>query len=436
MAGVSDDELATQGPWPAGVDNVSKEQALQRDENGKPIALREAVNVDLDATGRPQRRSGYETQVAQPTHSLHATSEFLFAVVEGALQAYSDGETLSLAATIRAGLGDRFVSYADHDDDTYWSNGVVSGRIDANLSGRVFWLDTPDPPVVSVAANGALAAGSYEVSITVTDVDGRESGASSAVMINVPVNGGIALVLPAVPAEAAQWRIFVSAPDGDVLYHAADVPIAASSVQIGHGPRGAALKTAWLFPLLPSEILRHWNGRLLGASGNVLVWSEAYRIGLMHADNHMRIGERITLMEPVGEGGDGAGVFVADHKRTYFLSGGDPKNWAQVIRYSHPAVPGTSLTVPGNVFGLETTSPVAFWLASNGVFCIGLPGGQVQPLRETTLALPVDSERGASGFFAFDGIRQIVTSVLAGGDNPMALGDSASATIRRNGVTL
>lgn len=437
MAGVREDELKQVGPFPDGVNNVADLKAFPRDENGNLRAARELVNVDLDAAGRPRRKRGQSVLDDTPHHSLHNTGLHLLAMRGPDLVAYDDfGAGLELVATLIPGLGDRFVSYATDDFETYWSNDSRNGRLDADLQLAPFWIDTPAEPLLTADPNGGLAAGSYEVSLTVVDASGRESGASAPVLITLTTGQGIALALPAPPAGAVRWRVYRSTPDGEVLYRVADAPIAVTGILLGHTDTGAKLETAYLFPMPPCAVLRYGHGRLLGLAGNVLHWSEPYRLGLMHDENHLVLGNQGTLLEAVGEGGEGGGWFVADHKRTYWLAGSDPKQWRQVIRYPHAAVPGTSLTLPGTVFGLDIEEPVAFWLAANGVFCLGLPGGVVKPLRENELALPLDSERGAVGFFMFDGIRQIVTSVLAGAENPMGVRDSAALEVRRNGIPL
>ena len=65
------------------------------------------------------------------------------------------------------------------------------------------------------------------------------------------------------------------------------------------------------------------------------------------------------------------------------------------------------------------------------VSCIGLPGGQLIPLREDALALPVDAERGATGLMLFDGIRQLLTTTVSASSNLGKAGDSIEATVTR-----
>jgi hypothetical protein len=427
------------GRFPAGINNVAALTEPPRDQNGVIVAARDLLDVDLDASGKVRSRRGQHTWESRAAHSLFDTGTHLLAWCNDAIHAYADdGTGLADAGELVAGLGPNFVTYASDDFDTYWSNNVVNGRIAADLSVHAFWVDTPHPVSLSVIANGGLAAGAYEVSVTVLDADGRESGASNPVILNVTLGQGIAGTLPSAPTDAVTWRVYRTSTDGEGTYLAAELPIAATTFTLGHAQLGKPLETAWLFPLLPCHTLRYGHGRILGLTATALIWSEAYRLGLMHDQNVLGLTQG-TLLEPVGEGGDGAGWYLADAKRTYWFGGADPKTATQRIVYPHAAVPGTSITVSGEVFGLGTTDPVAFWLAANGTYCLGLPGGQVQPLRSNELALPIDAERGASALFVHSGIRQAVTSIFGGQDNPLnaSLGDEMSATIiRRNGITV
>jgi hypothetical protein len=184
----------------------------------------------------------------------------------------------------------------------------------------------------------------------------------------------------------------------------------------------------------PCDTLRFWNGRLLGASGNLLRWSEGGgRIGLTDLPaNYMRMGMEITLLEPLGEGSESAGVFVADHKYTYWLAGTKPAEWRRVTRYDYPAVKGTSIQVKGSDIGLETNEIVAAWMAKNGVLVAGLPGGSVVQLTDPdALAMDVGLA-GASLFREHSGLRQLISSYISTGGNRLAVGDRVSATVTQH----
>lgn len=431
MAGTSDKELIRQGGFPGGLNTRASDTEGPLNENGQPTSLREAVNVSLSRAGAPMRRPGQIQRVPGRAHSLFASAHRLFAVVDGELRSYLQGPDGSLTMdAVLATPGDRFCTFASDDFSVWWSNGVTGGRIDEDLAAHPFWIDTPDPVVLAVGT-GALAAGRYEVSVTAVDADGRESGASGAVGATVPTGGGLIVTLPAPPAGTVRWRLYVTPPDGEVLYQQAELAPGTTTTAVGNLTPSAKLETQWLHPLAPVQCLRYGHSRLFGLAGNVLIWSEPYRLGLMAPDNHVVLGSEATLLEPVGDGAEGAGVWVADHKRTYFMSGADPENWQQQARYPHAAVPGTSCTVPGSYFGLETSGVVAFWMARNGIPCIGLPGGQLLPLREDALALPVDAERGATGLMLFEGIHQLLTSTFGASANLAAASDSADATVKR-----
>lgn len=440
MAGVKEGDLYKVGPFTAGLANLPHQTEGPVTEGGRQIALTQAVNVDLDAAGNAQMRRGHVVRVAAgEASSLFPFGDYLLALVDGDLHAYTaDGAgALTLAAMLRVGLGPRFVTYATDDFDAYWSNGIEQGRIGEDLAMLPFWVPTPDPVTLASSVAGGLAKGKYEVSVTAIDASGRESAASSPVAVSLQSGQGIAVALPAPPEAATAWRVYVSTPDGDVLYRCAEIRINYTAYTIGAHTPGAMLETDWLHVLPAVDVLRYGHGRLLGIAGGNLLWSEAYRLGLMQDSNFSGLGQEGTLLEPVGEGGDtaGAGWWVADHKRTYWMAGADPESWSQVGKYPHAAVPGCSCVVPGSLFGLETTSDVAFWLARNGVFCLGLPGGTLMPLKERSLGLPVDAERGTAALLMFDGIRQILTSVQAGAMNHGVAGDSAEATVTRKHTT-
>lgn len=444
MAGTDEAQLGKFGPFTAGLNNKAKPNQGPVDQNGNQVALAEAVNVDLDATGWPRMRRGQVVRVEDAAHSLFPLPEHLLAWVAGSINAYrveGDGD-LTLDTALVTGLGDRLVTYASDDFDVYWSNGAEQGRIDAtDLSAHPFWIATPNPVSLAAIANGGLPAGEYDVSVTALDAAGRESAASSPVIVTLTAGQGITVTLPAAPAETAAWRVFVSPPNGDVLYRCAQLPANATSYAIGVHVAGEQLQTAWMSVFPPVTLLRYGHGRLVGSINGVVVWSPPYRLGLTQDTNYLPFGTENTLLEPVGEGGDGAGAgwWIADHKRTYYMASGDPEQWAtagQIAKYPHAAVPGCSVLAPGTVFGLETTAPVAFWLARNGVFCLGLPGGTLMPMKEESLALPVDAERGAAAVLLFDGIRQILTTTMGGTANTAAASDSADVTVRRNGVSI
>ncbi len=420
--------------FPAGVNNVTPDP-LPIGEDGMPSAARAAGNVDIKNDGLFRLRWGYVNRVAaERAHSLIANRLNLLAVVDGDLCAYNSD--LALEATVRAGVGQRYASGALAIDDVFWSNGVEIRRIGADLSDNPVWTPNPPAPIATVSGVGSLVAGEYLVALTWLDARGRESGAT-VIAIAVPAGSGIMLALPAPGEGVAKQRVYVGPANSDVpiAYFVADLPANQPAFNVGAHTGGRACETLWHVPLPPGQIVRFWNGKVLVASGNTLNEGAALRGGLMHQDSTLRFGVEITLMQPVGEGGPSAGVFVADHKQTYWLGGSGLRTAQRIIKYPHAAVRGTGICVPGVKVGIPTTEPVAAWLATNGVLCLGLPGGEVRPIRDNELALPVGA-RGTAVYREANGLRQLMASFVAGPAQPLAVTDRMSGTIRRNGVTL
>ena len=435
MAGVRDRDLIRLRGFPAGVNNVAPDSDLPVSEaTGAPTSLREAVNMDLVGPRKaPRRRDGYALKDAGSAHSPATLVHTLFAVLDGDLLAYDRNLT---PTTIRADVGDQYLSYAEVNGDLYWSSPFEFRRIRGDdLADTPGWIGCPGTPSVEPYSTGGMAAGAYQVAMTWFDAEGRESGAAGLAVVDVAEGQGIRVyAIPSAPEGATLVRVYLSPPDGadGVLYAAVDLTPWVTQTVLSAGMVGAgkALETLWRQPLPPCSILRFWNGRLLGAAGNLLVWSDALRFGLTTHDSYMRFGQRITMLEPIGDGEGNAGVFIADHQRVYWMAGGSPKDWRRVIRYDAAAVPGTSLVVDVADLGLEGSGRAVFWLATDGVFCAGLPGGQVVPLTAGRLALP-DGEQGASLFREHNGLRQLVTSFLSAGGNGLAVTDRASATVTR-----
>lgn len=173
------------------------------------------------------------------------------------------------------------------------------------------------------------------------------------------------------------------------------------------------------------------------ARGREVFFSPALRYGLVHPSAG-RVGfvGRVQMMAFVGDGTDGAGLYVSDTKRVYWLAGADPKNWSQVIAYSTPALPGHIAWVPGHVFGLQTDSLLPCWHSRDGRLCVGTPGGRVvtpQPRDGMPDAVWDDGDYAAVGYIEQQGDRRVVSSVR--GASPSALQVTDRLTVveyRRN----
>lgn len=426
MGGVRDKGLVTMAGWPRGLDNLSPETDLPTNENGARIALRDAVNIDLDRSGKARRREGYALAVAGTgVHSAWSDDYLPWGL-------YVDGGTLRVfhadesSDSLVAGLADGLpLSYTRINDAVVWTNGVQSGSITLDLEALPWACPNPSSePAVMVLASGALDAGTYQVVATFIDAHGRESGASLAVTVDVGPNGALALSGIPQPADPlAKVRVYATSGNDGVLRAAVTLPFGITNYTLSQKPQGRPLDTQYLQPMPPGQIVRHGNGRQFVARGREVLFSPALRHGLVDP-RKARVGfaGRVDLMEFVGDGTDGAGLFVGDAKRTYWLAGGDPANWRQVIAYPVGAVPGMTAVTPANVWGLESSQPVPVWLARNGLLCIGLPGGQVMALKQGEAVID-QAERGALLFREGKGNRQLIAALQGAQPQGLAIRD-------------
>lgn len=435
MSGVRDKQLVKSFGWPAGVDNLSDEFDLARDDHGHTTALRVADNVDM-IKGKPRRRAGRTLMLAGArVHSLWHERPWPFAlyVANGVLRGYRGGGD---AFDIQAGVDLRSVmDYALVADRVFWTNGKQTGCVRADGAAAPWGCPAPaGQPMLAASDVGALAAGTYQVAITYLLASGEEGGTGQAGVVTVEQGGGIALTNIPQPAsgDVAAVRVYVSQPNGETLYHAKDVPVGVTVTTVSQGRRGKALDTQFMTALPPGRFVCLHTGRLfvLTAAG-MLHWSQPLRYGLTRpTTDHMQFTAG-RLLVAVGQGTTGAGIYVADAKRTYFLAG-EPAQMTPAIAYPHSAIPGTAVRVPGNVFGLESAVEVAYWMADNGVGVLGLPGGQIVPVREAQAAAP-DATAGVSLYRATNGMHQVVTALQGSGRaRALAMHDRTVVTIERH----
>lgn len=414
----------TIGGWPAGINNVAKDTALPEG------ALRDAVNVDLDNSGKPKRRVGRTKVVAGVrSHSLFCASCGLV-FVEGAdlTQISPDYSTAVLGS-----LGqDNRVSYDTVDDVTYLTNGYDVWKLssDGQLEQNGILSPGGQPSVAFSSVSGSLQPGLYLLSVTNVSSGGEESGASLSLEINLSTTGTLQLSNIPQTAGTAYVRIYLTEPNGAVLREHALVPYGVTTYNISRNVQGRVLETQFLERMPPGKLLKYYRGRLWVADDTTVWHSEALRYGLYNpANNFFSFSEPVTVIEPVFDGL----YIVAD--RTYFLAGEDPKQ-TQLIEVSETTgIFGTGVTVNAADFDDDLTGEAAYWYSKDGPV-LGLPGGVVRSLTDNTLALP-DYAEGTTLVREENGVRQAVTAVRGSGTgDSFRMGDEISFTVKRNGITL
>jgi hypothetical protein len=430
MGGViKDSDLSPITGWAGGINNTGA-------ETGAQDAVRDAVNVDFRADGKFSLRAGYRKVLAGANvHSLFSHPSFPFALVRVGPQLLSI-EPDYVTTVIASGLGYQRASYAELNGAILWTvEGVATGRLDSMLNNHSLGVPSPDGIHALIAdTNGGLDAGVYQVAITYSR-NGEEGGCSAASQITIADNGAIRVDLPNPPSEIDTIRVWASEADGGVLYHVFDIPAGIAEVLVTKSPRGKAIETQFLQPLPAGHLLRVLNGIPWMAVQNQVYYSDPMRPGMHHPGfNRFAFQTKIEMMQPVGDA-EGAGMYIASGGRTFWLAGATPKAASQRIAYPYGAVPGTGLTVPGSMFGQSSPAPHAYWMAKNGVPCLGTPGGVVLPLTDKTVAMH-RFERGASLLREVAGVRSIVTAGQGGGVSPFGTSDKVAVRHYRNGIVV
>lgn len=429
MATPRDKQLLRSSAFPLGINNLVREDAMPRDpDSGELIALREADNVDVSAEGKVRRRDGY-TLVGSGGHSAWSDDYMPFGlqVAGDALTAvFEDGSEEALVAGMAPGLP---VSYTRINDTVCWCNGVQAGQVTQGLEARPWACPNPPAlPAIAAGADGALDSGQYQLTLTFLDVWGRESGAPRARPLAVPANGSITLGAIPQPPAGGRVRIYMTGGHDSILRAAATLGAGVTELVLSQPPQGRRCDTLGLVPLPPGQLVAYGNGRQFVARGKEVLYSPVMRYGLFDPRAaRVSFAQRVDLIAFVGDGTDGAGLFVSDGKRTFFLAGGDPAAWSQRIAYPCGAVPGEIALVPGDVWGLDTKQPLPVWQARDGRLCVGLPGGGIfkpQPREGQPDAVFDAADRAALLFRETAGDRRVVAALRGAQPQALAMRDA------------
>lgn len=433
MAAPKPDALKPLGPWPNGVNNMSSEESLPEG------SARKAENILFDRTGNPRTRAGRTLlSSANSVHSLVRLRDWptMLVVVNGTLSSYTPDHGL---VSLVSGLSTlKPLCYELVNDRVYWSNGDRSGIVTID-NHAIEWGVTPPAGVAALTplSSGGMPAGTYQVAITNVNVRREESGATIAGVVTVPEQGGFRINFVPQPADAelVSVRVYATHQNGGEFYRLDDVPIGTTQLTVGFTRAGKVLDGQFLDRVPPCYRLTLLNGVLYFAYGHTLGWTEPMRYGLTSLlKNRIGFNGPLDLLIGVGDGTDGAGLYVAARDRTYWLPGGSPKDFRfQPIGVG--AVAGTGLRVPGGALGLETNTMVPYWLGTDGVACVGLPGGVIQRLRPDEAVAPT-AQSGVSFFREKDGLRHVITSLSQNSGSGVGATDRVSTKIIRNGVII
>ena len=256
---------------------------------------------------------------------------------------------------------------------------------------------------------GTLTPGRYMAAISMLDERGEESPAVP--LGQVDVTAGLLLTgLEVVPGS--RWRLYLTPPDGDVLYLAEEFDAVFTQYAVTVYPGGAPCETLHLAPMPGGRFVRGYSGRLFVAAGDTLWFSEPLRPHLTAPrHNFIRFVGDIRFIEFVA-----GGAYVGDDRGVWWLAGEDPTQYRLQPASDAVAVARSSALVPSHhlgVMGSRAAADCAVWLSADG-YMVGSPGGQVTALHSDRIRL-APQIAGRSIFLVRDGIKQIVTLTASPG---------------------
>lgn len=377
------------------------------EERFKSSDLSEALNVDLDETGRVYRRKG-AVKLANGTavHSLYSAGDQTY---------YADGSVLYRlnadysGTAVQTGLtAGAPISYVTVNDRTYWGNGHQSGVLTA-VGNRSFGLAPPVGLVVT-PTYGSMPAGRYGVVLTYVRNDGQESGTVGVQVASLDSTGGLQLSLPtSSDPMVTRVNVYMTQTDGEVPFFQGTFPNGAPTAVYTDLPLGVTpLRTLARGPLPPARVLEYFNGRLYGAVGGVVFYSDPYNYELSDLrQNMLPFSSTVNMIARVVDG-----LYVGTDTATYFLSGLDPAEFQRRLVAPYGTLWGAAPTVPGDFVTEEPlTGNVRIWMSKKGP-CYGADGGVVKTMTSTRFT-PAAASYAASLFRASSGTYHFVSSVFS-----------------------
>lgn len=368
--------------------------------------LREAVNVNVTAAGKLERRDGYSLFRAAeiPAGGAFTTSDFQrgYYVDAGDLTAF-DGTTL------RSGLAMAPMSWAEVNGQVFFCNGIDSGIIAADGSVLDWAWPVPGAPTLA-AVTGTLAPGTYQVRCTYTLADGRETGPGDTV--DITLVEGQALQVSGLPQLAgARTNVYIAPADSPV-FSFADAPQGTAMVwNTTPDNLGMDMLTFDADPLPPGHLIAFWRGRVYVAMHDVandqtVVWfSQALGFHLFNTSaDFLLLPGLVHMLAP-----HALGLVIGTDRAIHAYDGG---NLAELAPYGVP--PGQHWDTDGD------TRRLLFW--SKRGLCTALPFSN---LTEGHLSVAPGTNAGGA-VLQSDGARRYVVVLQQGGTafNPRNPGTS------------
>jgi len=420
----------------SGMNNLKAAGRFWADAKNGVAEPRIIINADAGIAGRLQKREGFAKILDLPgAHSLWAGRTCMLCVADRVLyRIVQDG---AVAIANLAGM-DSPVVFEETKDRVYVANAFNTGIFNPNTNELTKWGLTPPGGPMVVSGDGGLPAGIYRVAMTAADGD-EISGNGPVSEIELTAEGGIEILNR--PANALVWITDTNEP---IFY------LAGAADKVVDLPTREPLPSFMCLPPPPMTQLCYAFGRMWGADGDRLVYSEPFLLSLFRpTSNYFHMDAEITVIAKVP-----TGLFVGTKKSTRFLAGIVPEEMQQSDAGA-ASIPGTlayanNLPELGDVLGTPEKGyvDVPVWRTAEGVVA-GNAAGRLFNLTKNKLRMGTPA-RGASLYRTVGGVFQFITaaSLSDGGDaatdmvfkagrahtSAAGFSDSVDAEIRKGGL--
>lgn len=400
--------------WPKGVDN-------RRDDHDIPDdTLRDGVNVDVLTSGKLKLRPGI-VQVASDAGAHSGFSDGSRAVWATATALKVADANFTPATVLSSALLAKPLSYVALHGEIYFSNEDINGKINAN--GEYEPWGIVGPAAAPTCTPVSVGTRRYQVTCTFVTASGEESGAplGSEVLCGDTPSIAVTGIPQSGDARVVATRLYVTNIDGGVFYAVKDVPAGVTAWTItGFFASGATLKTQFMEPPPPGQLLTYYNGSIYVASGSTVWRTQPLRYGLCRPDeDFFMYPSRVSLLRAVEDG-----LYVAAGK-TWFLTPEDDaanrKTTSQVAVLPYGAIEGAVCDVPD--------STDALWLSERGLVR-GANQGKVLNITEAQVALG-SYERGCLGVNERGGHKAAIAVLRGGIEAPLVSEDYLDAEATR-----
>lgn len=209
--------------------------------------------------------------------------------------------------------------------------------------------------------------------------------------VEVPENGAITVNVGSQPNPV---QVFVSAPDGSILYRQGQASSGAVVVAL-HNAGGEPVRYEVEAELPPARILAYRNGRLFAAVGSMVYYTQPWSFLFRPMSDYIPMGQEVKLLAAVD-----AGVFIATEGKTWFLTG-EPQEASITEVAPYGAVEGTLTDIPN--------STDLMWFTPRGQLR-ATQSGEFSLLQDKQIQFP-KAQAGASVFRETNGMRQHITTL-------------------------